>query len=69
MFELLHIAQVTNRESIWGPFTDVGDWNFAWWILWSGTTHTSMDKLLDLEKVSQSCCQVHDLLKHHRFVM
>ena len=53
MFELLHNAQVTRQESIWGPFSDEGDWDFARWILTSGTTHASTNKLLELKKVSK----------------
>jgi hypothetical protein len=34
-------------------FSDEGDWDFARWILKSGTTHASTDELLELKKVSQ----------------
>jgi hypothetical protein len=50
---LLHNAQVARGESIWGAFLDEGDWDFAWWILKSGITHASTDKLLGLKKVSK----------------
>jgi hypothetical protein len=53
MFESLHNTQVARGESIWGQFADEGDWEFAQWILKSGTTHTSTDELLDLKKVSK----------------
>jgi hypothetical protein len=53
MFESLCNAQVARGESIWGQFADEGDWEFAQWILKSGTTHTSTDELLDLKKVSK----------------
>jgi hypothetical protein len=53
VFESLRKAQVARGESIWGMFTDKGDWEFAQWILNTGTTHASTNKLLDLEKVSQ----------------
>ena len=52
MFKTLHNAQVTRGESIWGKFSDEGDWNVAQWILDSGTTHAATNKLLKLEKVS-----------------
>jgi hypothetical protein len=52
-FESLRNAQVARGESIWGMFTDEGDWDFARWILKSGTTHASTDELLELKKVSQ----------------
>jgi Plavaka transposase len=53
MFEALRNAQVARGESIWGMFADEGDWEFAKWILKSGTTHSSTNKLLELKKVSQ----------------
>lgn len=52
-FELLRNAQVERGDSIWGSFKDKGDWDLACWIVESGTTKTSADQLLDLEKVSQ----------------
>jgi hypothetical protein len=52
-FELLRNAQVARGETIWGMFLDEGDWDFAWWILKSGTTHASTDELLELKKVSR----------------
>ena len=52
-FELLRNAQVARGQSIWGTFFDEGDWEFARWVLQSGTTHASTDKLLELKKVSQ----------------
>ena len=52
MFKTLHNAQVIRGESIWGKFSDEGDWNVAQWILDSGTTHAAINKLLKLEKVS-----------------
>jgi len=53
MFESLRNAQVARGASIWGAFTDEGDWNFARWILKSGTTHSSANELLGLKKVSK----------------
>jgi hypothetical protein len=53
IFELLHNAQVARGDSIWGEFLDEGDWEFAQWILKSGTTHSSTNELLDLKKVSK----------------
>jgi hypothetical protein len=53
MFEYLHRAQVARGESIWGMFVDEADWDFARWILKSGITHASTDKLLELKKVSK----------------
>jgi hypothetical protein len=72
-FESLHNAQVARGESIWGKFSDEGDWEFAQWIVESGTTHTSTNELLELKKVSKrfivkcmtyqsvadSACQLH----------
>ena len=52
-FELLRNAQVARGESIWGMFSDEGDWKFARWILESGTTQASTDELLKLKKVSE----------------
>lgn len=52
-FESLLDAQVAQGGSIWGKFSDEDDWNFARWILRSGTTHTSTDDLLELKKVSR----------------
>src|SRR5258708_18576574 len=49
----LHNNQVYRGESIWGRFTDEGDWDFAWWILKSGTTHSNTNELLELTKVSK----------------
>lgn len=51
-FESLRNTQITRGESIWGKFADEGDWDFARWILKSGTTHASTNKLLELKKVS-----------------
>jgi hypothetical protein len=78
MFEALSNAQVARGESIWGRFSDEEDWEFARWILKSGTTHTSTNKLLELKKVSKrfvvkcstyqsvadSTCQVHLIPQH-----
>ena len=54
MFESLRNAQVERGEPIWGTFSDEGDWEFARWILNSGTTHASTDELLELKKVSKT---------------
>jgi len=54
MFESLRIAQVNRGDSIWGMFSDEGDWEFAQWILKSGATHASTDELLELGKVSKA---------------
>jgi hypothetical protein len=67
MFESLSIAQATGGESIWGAFSDEGDWDFARWILKSGTTHASTNELLELKKVSQkNHRRALDLFKRHR---
>ena len=42
MFETLHNAQVTRGESIWGKFSDEGDWNVARWILVTACGDTSL---------------------------
>jgi hypothetical protein len=52
-FESLRNAQVTRGESIWGSFSDEGDWEVAQWILDNGTTRASTNKLLGLKKVSK----------------
>jgi hypothetical protein len=52
MFESLRAAQVARGESIWGLFSDEGDWEMAQWIIRSGTSHTSTNDLLGLKKVS-----------------
>lgn len=69
-FESLRDDLQARGGSIWGTFLDDGDWKLAKWILDSGATHASIDKLLDLKKVSQIKCFVeskHDLLEHCRF--
>jgi hypothetical protein len=48
-FRSLHDAQVAGGRSIWGAFSDEGDWDFAQWILRSGITHASIDDLLELK--------------------
>jgi len=52
-FESLRKAQVDRGNSIWGTFSNEGDWEFALWILKSGTTHAATDELLELKTVSQ----------------
>ena len=52
IFKSLHNAQVTWGESIWEMFMDERDWDFVQWILKSGTTCASTNKLLLLKKVS-----------------
>jgi hypothetical protein len=67
MFEALHSSQVANKESVWGAFSDEGDWEVARWLLNSGTTQAFTNKFLELKKVSEKiCCRVHALLKHRR---
>lgn len=53
MFESLRNAQVARGESIWGKFSDEGDWEVARWILKSGTTQASTNEFLELKKVSK----------------
>ena len=53
MFESLCNAQVARGESIWGSFSDEGDWDFARCIVESGITHASINELLELKKVSK----------------
>jgi hypothetical protein len=68
MFDCLRKAQVARGESIWGAFLDEGDWEFARWILESGTTHASINELLDLKKVSKCVIDgVEDLRRRRRF--
>jgi hypothetical protein len=58
MFESLRNAQVARGDSIWGSFKDKGDWDLACWIVQSGTTQTSADQLLELEKVSRKLSNI-----------
>jgi len=53
MFESLRNTQIARGESIWGMFSDEGDWDFARFIVKSGMTHASTDELLELKKVSK----------------
>ena len=39
-------------ESKWGPFASGADWEFGKWIIESGASHSSIDKLLELPMVS-----------------
>ena len=69
MFEHMRNAQVAGGESIWGLFSDEGDWSFAQWILKSRTTATSTNELLNLKKVSRwgcSCRQLNNSPTRHR---
>ena len=53
MFQSMRNAQVAQEESIWGRFSDKGDWEIARWIVELGMTHTSTNNLLELKKVSK----------------
>jgi hypothetical protein len=53
MFESMRNTQVAQNQSIWGRFSDEGDWEIARWIVESGTTHTSTNDLLELKTVSK----------------
>ena len=66
VFESQRKAQVARGESIWGKFSNEGDWTFARWILKSGTSQAYTNELLDIETVSKPVVNpVKDLqLKH-----
>ena len=47
-----HEEEIGVSESKWGPFASGADWEFGKWIIESGASHSSIDKLLELPTVS-----------------
>lgn len=59
VFEKIRSSQVAKGESIWGRFSDEGDWEVAQWIVESGTTLASANKLA-LQIRENHCTSFHN---------